>query len=80
MKRKRISTLILFIVFLITITFSGCTVTFTPNNTLQFNISEPADKTVSLIAEFESGEEDAVAGDVTQKAGSVCAGGACIIY
>lgn len=80
MRSKCIFTLILFSVFLITITFSGCTVTFTPNNTLQFNIAKPTDKTVSLIAEFESGEEDAVAGDVTQKAGSVCAGGACIIY
>ena len=80
MKRKRISTLILFSVFLITITFSGCTVKFTPNNTLQFNISEPAEEAVSLITEFESGEENNVAGDVTQKAGSVCAGGACIIY
>ena len=35
---------------------------------------------MSLVAEFEAGEADSVAGDVTQKAGSACAGGACIIY
>lgn len=80
MKRKRISTLILFSVFLITITFSGCAVTFNANDTLQFNLSKPTEEAVSLIAEFESGEENNVAGDVTQKAGSVCARGACIIY
>ncbi len=80
MKRKYISMLILLSVLLITVVFSGCTVTFTPNDALQFNLSEPTDKAVSLVAEFESGEEDNVAGDVTQKTGSVCAGGACIIY
>ncbi|MCE2401678.1 hypothetical protein J4G08_12445 [Candidatus Poribacteria bacterium] len=53
---------------------------FTPNDALQFNLSKPTDETVSLVAEFESGEEDNVAGDVTKSAGSVCAGGACIIY
>ena len=62
------------------VTFSGCTVTFTQSDTLQLSLSEPADKTMSLVAEFEAGEADNVAGDVTQKAGSACAGGACIIY
>ena len=62
------------------VTFSGCTVTFTQRDTLQLSLSEPTDKTMSLVAEFEAGEADNVAGDVTQKAGSACAGGACIIY
>ncbi len=80
MKSKYIPIFMLLSVFFITVVFSGCTVTFTPNDSLQFNLSKPTDKTVSLVTEFESGEEDNVSGDVTQKAGSVCAGGACIIY
>ena len=66
--------------FCTAVTFSGCTVTFTQSDTLQLSLSEPTDKTVSLVSEFEAGEADNVAGDVTQKAGSACAGGACIIY
>lgn len=80
MKSKYIPIFILLSVFFISVVFSGCTVTFTANDSLQFNLSKPTDKTVSLVTEFESGEEDNVSGDVTQKAGSVCAGGACIIY
>lgn len=60
--------------------FSGCTLTFTEGETLQFSLSEPAPETVSVVADFEAGEADNVAGDVTQQSGSVCAGGACIIY
>ncbi|MYC76340.1 hypothetical protein F4X10_11305 [Candidatus Poribacteria bacterium] len=59
---------------------TGCTMTFTQSDTLQLSLSEPAEETMSIVAEFEAGEADSVAGDVTQKAGSVCAGGACIIY
>lgn len=66
--------------FCMAVTFSGCTVTFTQGDTLQLSLSEPTDKTMSLVAEFEAGETTNVAGDVTQKAGSACAGGACIIY
>ena len=66
--------------FCVAITFSGCTLTFTQSDTLQLSLSEPTDKAMSLVAEFEAGEADNVAGDVTQKAGSACAGGACIIY
>lgn len=66
--------------FCITIVFSGCTVSFTANDTLQLNLSESADKAVQLFTEFEASEEDNVAGDVTKKTGSVCTGGACIIY
>lgn len=66
--------------FCMAVTFSGCTLTFTQSDTLQLSLSEPTDQTLSLVAEFEAGEADNVAGDVTQKAGSACAGGACIIY
>ena len=60
--------------------FTGCTVTFTQNDALQFSITPPPAKVTQLVSEFEAGEENSVAGDVTQKTGSVCAGGACIIY
>ena len=73
----------IFILFCIAIALfqmTGCTVTFTQSDTLQFSLSEPVEETMSIVAEFEAGEADSVAGDVTQKAGSVCAGGACIIY
>ena len=66
--------------FCIAIAFSGCTVTFTSSDTLQLNLLESTDKAAQLFSEFEASEEDSVAGDVTQKTGSVCAGGACIIY
>ena len=59
---------------------SGCTVTISSNDTLELNLTKLDDKAVSLIAEFESEQEESVSGDVTQKSGSVCAGGACIVY
>ncbi len=74
------SLLILFIVAIALFQMTGCTVTFTQSDTLQLSISEPAEETMSIVAEFEAGEAESVAGDVTQKAGSACAGGACIIY
>lgn len=77
---KRFFLFMLFGLFCMAVTFSGCTLTFTQSDTLQLSLSEPTDKTLSLVAEFEAGEADNVAGDVTQKAGSACAGGACIIY
>ena len=80
MIHKRVFLFIFLGLFCATVTFSGCTVTFTQSDTLQLSLSEPTDKTMSLVAEFEAGEADNVAGDVTQKAGSACAGGACIIY
>lgn len=80
MKHKQVSVVLLLILFCIAIMFTGCTVTFTQNDTLQLSLSEPTEKAISLVAEFEAGEAESVAGDVTQKTGSVCAGGACIIY
>ena len=80
MIHKHVFLFMLLGLFCVAVTFSGCTLTFTPSDTLQLSLSEPTDKTMSLVAEFEAGEVDNVAGDVTQKAGSACAGGACIIY
>ena len=77
---KRFFLFLLLGLFCMAVTFSGCTLTFTQSDTLQLSLSEPTDKTLSLVAEFEAGEADNVAGDVTQKAGSACAGGECIIY
>lgn len=74
------SLLILFIVAIALFQMTGCTVTFTQSDTLQLSLSELAEETMSIVAEFEAGEAEGVAGDVTQQAGSVCAGGACIIY
>ena len=80
MIHKRVFLFMLLGLFCMAITFSGCTLTFTQSDTLQLSLSKPTEKAMSLVAEFEAGEADNIAGDVTQQAGSVCAGGACIIY
>ena len=80
MKSNRVSLFSVLIFLCVAIVFSGCTVSFTQNDTLQLSLSEPTANTLSIVSEFEASEADSVAGDVTQKAGSVCAGGACIIY
>ena len=79
MRYIRFSLFSLLILFSV-VQMTGCTVTFTQSDTLQFSLSEPAEETMLIVAEFEAGEAESVAGDVTQKAGSACAGGACIIY
>ena len=79
MKYIRFSLFSLLILFSV-VQMTGCTVTFTQSDTFQLSISEPAEETMSIVAEFEASEAESVAGDVTQKAGSACAGGACIIY
>ena len=71
---------VLLSVVIVLLPLTGCTVSFTQSDALQLSLSEPTDKTVSLVSEFETSETDNVAGDVTQKTGSVCAGGVCIIY
>lgn len=80
MNPRNVLILLLITMFLSTIIFTGCTVSISSDEVLQLNLSKPDEKTVTLIAEFENQEEESVAGDVTQKAGSVCAGGACIVY
>ena len=77
---RRWVSVVLFSIAIVFLPLTGCTVSFTQSDTLQLSLSEPTDKTASLVAEFEAGEANNAAGDVTQKAGSVCAGGACIIY
>jgi hypothetical protein len=62
------------------IAFSGCVTTFTSSGQLQIGLSASANETADLLTDFEASEASAVAGDVTKKAGSICAGGACIIY
>ena len=62
------------------IAFSGCVTAFTPSGQLQVGLSASANETVDLLADFEASEASTVAGDVTKKAGSICASGACIIY
>ena len=79
MKHIQFSLFFLLILFSV-VQMTGCTVTFTQSDTLQLSISEPVEETMLIVAEFEAGEAESVAGDVTQKAGSACAGGACIIY
>ncbi len=62
------------------IAFSGCVTTFTSSGQFQIGLSASANETVDILADFEASEASTVAGDVTKKAGSICAGGACIIY
>lgn len=80
MKKRTITILLLLGVFLLVGLLSGCSITFTSSDALQFNITKPSENAVSLISEFEAGESESNAGDATQQAGSVCTGGACIIY
>ena len=79
MKRVWLGCTVLFIL-LGSIGFSGCVTTFTPGGQLQVGLSASANKTADILADFEASEASTVAGDVTEKAGSICAGGACIIY
>ena len=68
------------VILLGSIAFSGCVTTFTSSGQLQIGLSASANETADLLTDFEASEASAVAGDVTKKAGSICAGGACIIY
>lgn len=80
MKHLSMRLFLVLCLFCIAFLFSGCTITFTQNDTLQLSLSEPTEQAMTIVAEFEAGEAENAAGDVTQQAGSVCAGGACIIY
>ena len=79
MKRVWLGCTVLFIL-LVLIGFSGCVTTFTSSGQLQVGLSASANETADILADFEASEASTVAGDVTKKAGSICAGGACIIY
>jgi len=65
---------------LASISITGCVTTFTPTGQFQVSFSLSAIETAEVLADFEASEESAVAGDITQKAGSSCAGGVCTIY
>lgn len=69
-----------FVILFGLIAFSGCVTTFTSSGQLQVGLSASANETADILADFEASEASTVAGDVTKKAGSICAGGACIIY
>ena len=62
------------------VAFSGCVTTFTSSGQLQVGLTVSAKEPLDILADFEASEASTVAGDVTKKAGSICAGGACIIY
>ena len=62
------------------IAFSGCVTTFTSSGQLQIGLSASANETAEILTDFEVSEASTVAGDVTKKAGSSCAGGVCTIY
>lgn len=59
---------------------SGCVTTFTPSGQLQIGWSKSANEPEEILADFEASETRAIAGDVTKKSGSSCAGGVCTIY
>ena len=68
------------VIFLGLVGLSGCVTTFTSSGQLQIGLSAPANEPAEILADFEASEATTVAGDVTKKAGSSCAGGVCIIY
>ena len=61
------------------IAFSGCVTTFTQAAIAGWVVCI-GERNGGHPCGFETSEASTVAGDVTKKAGSICAGGACIIY
>ncbi|MBI1927069.1 hypothetical protein HYR99_22850 [Candidatus Poribacteria bacterium] len=80
MKKFWLSCLILGILLASMVSFSGCVTGFTPSGQFQVGLSASANETAPVLADFEASEESAVAGDITKKSGSSCAGGVCTIY
>lgn len=63
------------------VTLSGCVTTFTPTGQFQVGLTQSANASLpDVLADFETSEESSVAGDVTKKSSSSCAGGVCTIY
>ncbi|MCZ6680559.1 MAG: hypothetical protein O7E52_25285 [Candidatus Poribacteria bacterium] len=79
MKRFCLGCMVLSIL-LASMSLSGCVTAFTSSGQLQFGLSASANETDEVLADFEASEESAVAGDLTKKSGSSCAGGVCTIY
>ena len=79
MKKLWLSYIILGMLFVL-IGFSGCVTTFTQGGQFQLGMSASATETHEVLADFEASEDSIVAGDITKKSGSSCAGGVCTIY
>ena len=63
------------------VTLSGCVTTYTSTGQFQVGLTQSANESLpDVLADFETSEESSVAGDVTKKSGSSCAGGVCTIY
>ena len=63
------------------LSLSGCVTTFTPTGQFQVGLTPSANASPpDVLADFETSEESSVAGDVTKKSSSSCAGGVCTIY
>ena len=61
--------------------FSGCATTFTSTGQLQLGLTQSVNESLpDVLADFETSEESGVAGDITKKSSSSCAGGVCTIY
>ncbi|MDE0299289.1 MAG: hypothetical protein OXN17_11695 [Candidatus Poribacteria bacterium] len=70
-----------FVILAALVTLSGCVTTFTPTGQFQVGLTQSANDSVpEVLADFETSEESSVAGDVTKKSSSSCAGGVCTIY
>ena len=78
--RTRLMNCCIIVAILATISITGCVTIFTPAGQFQVGFSPSANETAEALADFEASEKSAVAGDITQKAGSSCAGGVCTIY
>lgn len=78
--RKLLSGFALLSVLLALATLSGCVAAFTSTGQLQIGKASVAGETEAILADFEASEDSGVAGDITKKSGSSCAGGVCTIY
>ena len=69
------------IVLVASVTLSGCATSFTSTGQFQVGLTQSANESPpDVLADFETSEESSVAGDVTKKSSSSCAGGVCTIY
>ena len=69
------------VILVASVTLSGCVTTFTSSGQLQVGLTQSANESLpDVLADFETSEESGVAGDVTKKSSSSCAGGVCTIY
>ena len=62
------------------ISIGGCSVHFTRNEQLQFDLSDSVKEMPAILVEFDSNEGKKNSGDITKKPSSSCANGVCTIY